>query len=234
MFKLADFFNIKRDLAGDGGDSGAPPASDAPPAAAAPAPAATPPADTLLGGDAKPPAQPEAFLQALPGADDKEGWSSLFNKLGRPESADGYELPLPEGDSGEFAKTSAGWMHEAGLSKQQAQALAVKWNEHQAAHATAAEDQRSKQIDADMTAVKQEWGDKFDANLAVVRKAVSQFAPPELIQMLDQSGLINSPIVTNMFLKIGSAISEDALVSSNKDPSQAGEKSIADRLWGSN
>lgn len=194
---------------------------------------ATEQSQTLLGGD-KQQQQAEAFLQALPGTDDKEGWSALYSKLGRPDSADGYELPLPEGDDGAFAKTTAGWMHEAGLSKQQAQALAGKWNEHQAAQASAAEEARSKQIDADMTAVKQEWGDKFDANLAVVRKAVNQFAPPELIQMLDQSGLINSPIVTNMFLKIGSAISEDALVSSKKDPSQAGEKSIADRLWGGN
>lgn len=180
----------------------------------------------------EPPLEP--FLKELPGADDKDGWNAVYAKLGRPDTAEGYELPVPEGDTGEFAKTSSAWMHEAGLNKSQAQALAGKWNEHVAAQNAAQQAAIQKQSETDMASVKQSWGADYDKNASVVSRAVNAFAPPEFIEMLDKSGLINSPVIANMFLKIGSAISEDKLVSSEKGPTQQGEKSIADRLWGSN
>jgi len=176
--------------------------------------------------------QPEPFLKVLPGADDKDGWSALYTKMGRPESAEGYELPVLEGDAGEFAKTTSQWMHEAGLSKQQAQALATHWNSHQAAQAEAQQAAIAQQVEKDMTSMKQSWGADFEANSAIVRSAVNTFAPPEFIEMLDKSGLINSPVIANMFLKIGAAIGEDKAAGASKDPSLSGEKTIAQRLWG--
>lgn len=176
-------------------------------------------------------AQPEPFLKELPAADDKEGWATVYAKMGRPESADGYELPVPEGDAGEFAKTTSQWMHEAGLSKQQAQALATHWNEHQAAQAEAQKAALAQQVEKDMTAMKQAWGADFDANSAIVRTAVNTFAPPEFIEMLDKSGLINSPVIANMFLKIGAAIGEDKSVTANKSSPLGGESDLAQRMW---
>lgn len=194
---------------------------------------------SLLGGDNQATTQqqtqtaavPEPFLKEMPGADDKEGWSSLYAKLGRPESADGYELPVPEGDTGEFAKTASQWMHEAGLNKQQAQAISSKWNEFQTAQAQAHQEAIQKQAETDMAAMKQQWGADFDANSAVVRSAVNTFAPPEFVEMLTNSGLINNPVITNMFLKIGKAIGEDKAVESPKSPSLSGEQSLANVLW---
>ena len=194
---------------------------------------------SLLGGNQQAMTQqqtqtespPEPFLKEIPGADDKEAWSSLYAKLGRPESADGYELPVPEGDTGEFAKTASQWMHEAGLSKQQAQAIGSKWNEFQAAQVKAHQESIQKQAETDMAAMKQQWGAEFDANSAVVRSAVNTFAPPEFVEMLTNSGLINNPVITNMFLKIGKAIGEDRAVESPKSPSQSGEQSLANVLW---
>lgn len=225
MFKLSDFFHIKQELAGEPAAPGA-----------EPAPTEAAQADSLLG--TQPAAQPptdnppdEPFIKALPGADDKDGWSSLYAKLGRPETADGYELQVPEGDSGEFLKTTSQWMHEAGLNKQQAQALAGKWNEFQASQTAAHEAAIQKQAETDMAAVKQEWGANFEANKAIVTRAVNEFAPPEFIDLLSKSGLINSPIITNMFLKIGNAIGEDRTVESQKGSPQGGEQSLAQRLW---
>lgn len=176
-------------------------------------------------------AQPEPFLKELPAADDKEGWAAVYAKMGRPESADGYELPVPEGDAGEFAKTTSQWMHEAGLSKQQAQALATHWNTHQAAQLEAQQAALTQQVEKDMTAMKQTWGADFDANSAIVRTAVNTFAPPEFIEMLDKSGLINSPVIANMFLKIGTAISADTAAGATKSSAEGGEKTLAQRLW---
>ncbi|HDT0752481.1 TPA: hypothetical protein QIC06_004534 [Enterobacter kobei] len=227
MFKLSDYFHIKQELAGEpaapGGEPSAPPSEPAQPA-------------SLLGGqpkaeEAPPAAVAEPFLKELPAADDKEGWAAVYAKMGRPESADGYELPVPEGDAGEFAKTTSQWMHEAGLSKQQAQALATHWNEHHAAQAEAQQAALAQQVEKDMTAMKQAWGADFDANSAIVRTAVNTFAPPEFIEMLDKSGLINSPVIANMFLKIGAAIGEDKSVTANKSSPLGGESDLAQRMW---
>lgn len=227
MFKLSDYFHIKQELAGEpaapGGEPSATPSESAQPA-------------SLLGGqpqavETPPSAAPEPFLKELPAADDKEGWAAVYAKMGRPESAEGYELPVPEGDAGEFAKTTSQWMHEAGLNKQQAQALANHWNAHQAAQAEAQKAAIAQQVEKDMTAMKQSWGADFDANSAIVRSAVSTFAPPEFIEMLDKSGLINSPVIANMFLKIGTAISADTAAGATKSSAEGGEKTLAQRLW---
>jgi hypothetical protein len=226
MFKLSDYFHIKQELAGEpaapGGEPSAPPSEPAQPV-------------SLLGGQPKaeepPPTVAEPFLKELPAADDKEGWAAVYAKMGRPESADGYELPVPEGDTGEFAKTTSQWMHEAGLSKQQAQALATHWNTHQAAQLEAQQAALTQQVEKDMTAMKQTWGADFDANSAIVRTAVNTFAPPEFIEMLDKSGLINSPVIANMFLKIGTAISADTAAGATKSSAEGGEKTLAQRLW---
>ena len=66
----------------------------------------------------------------MPGKDaTPEQWGEFYKQVGRPDAPEGYELPVPEGDDGAFAKQASGWMHEAGLSKDQAAKLAVKWNE---------------------------------------------------------------------------------------------------------
>ncbi|ENS1056070.1 hypothetical protein ACEZG4_001499 [Enterobacter kobei] len=176
-------------------------------------------------------AQPEPFLKELPAADDKEGWAAVYAKMGRPETAEGYELPVPEGDTGEFAKAASQWLYDAGLSKQQAQALATHWNTHQAAQLEAQQAALTQQVEKDMTAMKQTWGADFDANSAIVRTAVNTFAPPEFIEMLDKSGLINSPVIANMFLKIGAAIGEDKSVTANKSSPLGGESDLAQRMW---
>lgn len=226
MFKLSNFFH-KQELAGEPAAPGSEAPASAPEVSAQPA--------TLLGGqpDPTPEAPPvaEPFLKELPGADDKEGWSVLYAKMGRPETAEGYELPVPEGDSGEFAKTASQWLHEAGLNKQQAQSLVAQYNAHAAAQAEAHQAAIAQQVEKDMTAIKQEWGADFDANSAIVSSAVKTFAPPEFIEMLDKSGLINSPVIAKMFLKIGSAIGEDKSVAAKKNSPQGGENDLAQRLW---
>lgn len=221
MFKLSDFFNIKRDLAAEG-DGGAP------------APAAEPaePSAPLLSADPTPEVTPEPFLQALPGAEDTDGWNSLYTKLGRPESAEGYELPLPEGDDGSFAKQTSEWMHSAGLNKQQAQSLATAWNSHQAAQKAAQTEANEKYQTECIATVKKEWGSNFDANLSQAKAALATFAPEGFMDYLNQTGQANNPMVLNMLQKIGSAISEEKLIGNPKDSSQSGEKSIAQRLWG--
>lgn len=158
------------------------------PAAAAPtAPAAAAPVAAAAPAAGDPPATPETPALTLPAKDaPPEAWAEFYKAIGAPDKAEAYELPVPEGDTGEFAKTAATWFKDAGLLPQQAQALAAKWNEFSTAQAqaqAAAEQARIAALDtknkAEESALKTEWGQQHEANMELARRAVRQFVPSE-------------------------------------------------------
>lgn len=174
----------------------APAAAPAAPASAAlaalggtPAPAAAPAADPAAAPAAAPEADPNAKPDEpalkLPGKDaTPEQWAEFYKQLGAPDSPDAYKLPVPEGDSGEFAKTAATWFKDAGILPQQAEALATKWNEFQAAQIKAAADAEAARIQALDTQnrkqeadLRNEWGQQHEANMELAKRAVRQFIP---------------------------------------------------------
>lgn len=185
----------------------------------------------LLGGDEQQQAA-EPFLSALPAEGDAEGWGNVWNKLGRPETADGYELPVPEGDSGEFAGAASGKMHELGLSKSQAQGIAEWYNTQQSQMVEQFNQQREQQATENVAAIRKEWGNNFDTNVAVANKAISAYLSPEAIQALKESGLGSNPHIVKAFHKIGQSLSEAKVI--NGEPSQSGPKSTEDIFYGSN
>lgn len=173
--------------AGEPGATGGAPAPA--PAAPAPAPAASAPApEPAAPAPADPPAAP-AWTDGLDAATkamiEKDGYKSPADLVAKvrayqpPESPDGYEIPVPEGESPEFAKAVAPLFHKAGLSAEQAKALAEGWNEMQAAE-RAADAEREAAAEREATALaerqqadlKREWGEKFDANVELSRRAI--------------------------------------------------------------
>lgn len=100
-----------------------------------------------------------------------EEWASFYNRLGRPESTEGYKLPVPDGDAGAFAKQAATWFHEAGLTSKQAETLAAKWNEHVGGTTQQQQAQFEQQTALDMQDLQKAWGDKFEANAELARRA---------------------------------------------------------------
>lgn len=183
----------------------------------------------LLGTDEQ---QQEPLIKALPGEDDAEGWGKLWDKLGRPETADGYELPVPEGDSGEFAKAAGAIMHSLGITKSQAQALAAWNNEQITAQQDAYNQQLAQRNTENVASIRKEWGNNFDANLAVANQALSAFMSPEGIQLLKESGLASNPHLVNAFFKAGQSLSEAKTIKG--EPAHSGPKSTADIFYGSN
>lgn len=159
---------------------------------------ATPPTDPVPPTDpttpADPPAPPADWTAGLD-ADAKtyiesKGYKSPAEALTAlrgyepPATADAYEIPVPEGESPDFAKAVAPLFHKAGLSSAQAKALAEGWNEMQAsqrgaaaqaeADAAAAADAAAKRED---TALQSEWGKDYAANKEHARRAAMQFLP---------------------------------------------------------
>ena len=158
----------------------------APAAAAAPAPAPAA-ADPAAPAPAADPAAPPPAALTMPGKDaTPEDWSAFYAQIGRPETPEGYELPLPEGDDGAFAKQMAPVLHKHGVTAEQAKGLAADWNaivsaqvaEMDAADAAHAVAMNSKNT-AEAAALKNEWGQAHEANMHFAKLAVQQFMPAD-------------------------------------------------------
>ncbi|MGL3999845.1 peptidase [Pantoea eucalypti] len=155
----------------------------------------------------------------------------------KPEGApEAYEFKAPEG--GELDKEAVSQFEpiarELNLSQEQAQKLvdlygskvmpqlmkqqADTWQKQVADWGTAAKD------DAEI------GGDKFDGNLTRAKQAMDKFATPQLREFLETTGMGNHPELIRVFVKVGAAMSEDGLVTSN----EKGQRSAADVLYGKN
>ncbi len=157
-----------------------------PPAPAPTAPTGeTPPAAATETPPGETPPEPEAIKR--PGKDAApEEWAKFYDQLGRPETPDAYELPVPEGEDGAFAKQVAPMLHKHGLTAEQAKGLATDWNAMVAEQNkqfteadTAAQAQIATTIANDQKSLQAEWGDKYTENQEFARRAAKQFLPAD-------------------------------------------------------
>lgn len=156
--------------------------------------------------------------------DDADGWNALYNRLGRPESADKYELPVPEGDDGSFAQAAAPVLHELGLTTKQAKGLAEWWNKASASRIEAADEAFSKQSEAEYAALKGEWGAAAAQNEELAKRAVLKFGKEAGIDEATFDSLeraIGTAKVMKLFHAIGAQFREADFVGSDAPSSGA-------------
>lgn len=142
---------------------------------------------------------------------DVEGRKAYFAKIGVPESPDKYELPLPEGDNGEFSKVVASWFHEDGIPKAAAQKIAGKWNEYfgkMIKDAEAAEVAASEQA---LGKLKSEWGNDFTKNEELARRGLRQYGQKAGLEDGDLKTLetaLGTAKMLKLFVALGSSTGE--------------------------
>ena len=141
---------------------------------------------------------------------------AFLSKLGVPEKADGYKLPVPEGGSDEFAKTAAQWFHEQGIPAKAAEGLTTKFNEYTAAQQAAQQQAFAQKSEQEFTGLKSEWGAAFDQNIELGKRAAMQFIPgtPEeraaTLQSLEQS--LGTGRLLKLMANIGQGLGEHKVV----------------------
>ena len=181
---------------------------------------------------------------AIPGnwANDDD-WNGVYTKLGKPESADGYDLKTPEGTEN-VDKDIKGWYqglaHDIGLNNQQAQKLYDGYLAKSAEMAPESteiteEDLEIKRGETEIT-LKKEWGKAFDERMDAAKGVLQQFAPQGLDQMLTKEGvpLGNTPEFIKTMADIGNfmntKLGEDKIVGPKQTPAltpQDAQKEIA-------
>lgn len=152
----------------------------------------------------------------LPGAEaTDEDWMKVYNKLGRPETPEGYELSktLPDGLDfneefyGEFLQN----IHSAGLSKKQANKL-YDWYNTKCAElnkdiSAKIEASYKKSVDDAVDALKKEWGTDYQKNLDSAVAMANKFLSPATKQYLNASKLGNNPLLIKDFYNLSKQVS---------------------------
>lgn len=155
----------------------------------------------------------------LPAADaPPEKWNEFYNRLGRPETADKYDIKFPDGmtpDEGmlSWAKPT---FHEAGLTPKQAQLLTDKWNEYVATTNQQLAEKDATANQGALDALASKWGGDLDKNKAAGQRAMQALGiAPELVSAVEQH--IGSAAIVELLATIGRKADEGGFLSGQQN-----------------
>ena len=177
----------------------------------------------------------EKSLIKLPNKDAKpEDWDAVWNKLGRPESPDKYELTAPEGvqvndDAVKWFRETA---HKKGLSANTAKEMFNEWNKFGSELQQKMQQEKQASHTRDLEVLKSEWGADYTAKEEYARRGGKALGLDEnvLNEIGDKIGTAN---LYKMLYKAGELAGEikrpDAAQSSGSTADQdAALKKIAE------
>lgn len=132
---------------------------------------------------------PEDRLLKLPESSDDPRWKEVYQKLGAPENAEGYEFSDIETDEAKgFAEWASKNFHELNITKSQAQGL-VKRYENLIKESQAEQEQLyNKTVEQQEVELKKDWGAAFHQNIAKVRQTAKDLnIPGEAIDAMEKT-----------------------------------------------
>ena len=164
----------------------------------------------------------------------EDQWNEVYDKLGRPESAEKYSLDakskvvsLDENAVKQFAETS----HKLGLNNKQAQGLLDFYKQNMEGTAQQAKiDTETAQAQAEQE-LRSEWGREFDTKVKQASSLAKANMKPEILDMTLSNGtrLGDHPEIIRGFAKIAGMMAEDKIVSTESESVQSNQ-SIQDEI----
>jgi hypothetical protein len=192
----------------------------------------------IPGEDASPEAREEFYqkmeaaggLMRKPDLENPESVNHLYNQLGRPEEASGYQAELPEGlefDSealGQFNQLA----HEAGLTNSQYKQMLNVYSQEKLAEAEF-QAQTSEQF---LDQAKQMWGGEFQQRAEAAKAVKDMYMEkyPEAMKALVNGPNGNNPALLSMLAELSGTFQEKGMVGSSTkhqfgtSPEEAKEK----------
>lgn len=165
----------------------------------------------------------------IPETEDTDGWNELYNKIGRPETHDKYELSyggnveVSEELTGQFKQ----FAHGLGLTQNQFNKVVNFQLEAVAAQTEAYNNQTAAQKEENIQALKQKWGEaNYEAKVKGARIIADSLG---IYQTLEAKGLASDPKIIEMLDTIASKTAEDVItptppVTPQKTPQQELDK----------
>ena len=152
----------------------------------------------------------------------EDQWNEVYDKLGRPESADKYSLnaksevvPIDENAIKQFAENA----HQLGLNNKQAQGILEFYKNNMEGMAQQAKvDTETAQAQSEQQ-LRQEWGREFESNVKKAGALAKANMNPEILDMQLKDGmrLGDHPEIIKGFAKIAGMMSEDKIFSTESE-----------------
>lgn len=154
-------------------------------------------------------------IVAVPKDDDEKAWGAVWDKLGRPESADKYNIePYKDIVKPDELKPYMDEAHKAGITGKQFDAVFGKYLNDAAAAAKAAQEQEAQQVGQWQQEIKTEYGAAYDQKMAFARKAVEKFGLSDAIKA--NPAIFEQPAIIKAFVEIGEKTSEGIVLSNGE------------------
>jgi hypothetical protein len=158
----------------------------------------------------------------IPGANAKpEETAAFWKKLGHPEKPDGYTVAKDQ-NTGTFISAA----HAARLTDEQATALWKLVSESTARQITAVQEAQAAEIAATDTALRKEYGDKYEYALEMFKRGIGN---GELKSRIASSGLAGKPEIVKAFIALGESAQESGSPKSGETP--GGKRDFMNEAW---
>jgi len=146
----------------------------------------------------------------IPTQDSKpEEWADYYKRIGRPESADGYEIG-PQDHQG--LKTLRQAAHDAGMSVEQFKKFIGRLGTDVQGMTKAQKEAHQKRL-ADLDkGLKTEWGDKYETQRELAVRAYKSLVDEDAAKEFEGLGLLNHPAFIKAMAKAGGALGEGRFV----------------------
>jgi len=162
----------------------------------------------------------------IPGTESTpEEKGAFYQKLGRPDNAEGYNLPaLPEGQTYDEAliNNMRGVAFESGVSDAQFSGLVSKFVQAQGEVAEAQLAANNAESEATVSELQTEWQGDYDKNLEVSKRALRELVADDmrepLINLITEKNLDNNKLFVKFLHSVGSKTLDDTFVKG--DPAQ--------------
>jgi len=127
-------------------------------------------------------------LLAVPKDDSKEAWDAVYNKLGRPESPDKYNLePYKEYAADGSLKPWTELSHSLGLNQKQIDGIFGKFFGEAKAQQEQQQKQLESQFEAWKTELKTEYGLAFDEKITSAVNALEKVGGESLMNLIKEN-----------------------------------------------
>lgn len=151
----------------------------------------------------------------------EEHIDEFYTRLGRPATADGYDLKRPELPDGleyseELEKAGRTWFHKAGLNNTQAAILFGGFNEFALAVAEQRVNADKEAVAEATTALRREWGADYDKNLDYAERAFQEYFGADkgtmrVLTLADGTPIGSHPLFVKALARIGRTTGEHEL-----------------------
>lgn len=163
---------------------------------------------------------------------DAEAMKAVYQRLGAPETADGYKIDFdPKSNPNDADKAMLSSFkeaaHKVGMSEGQARGAMEFWMAKQAEANAAYEAQAAQQAEAGVAALKQAWGGAYDAKLAEVGRFLDKYGTPGLKETLKAGELGRNPDVALTLAKVLDGIAESGAGADGLAQGAGGERPMS-------